>query len=146
MENNRLRDELNRYKEQNTLKYLQNDDEATRRIESKIQERQQLDEQHERDRLEREQQLSIARAAKKHYKPPAEPIIARPPTPSDDTSNSTSSELQHSIAYDEPTSRPAYDRSTKPQSRNVETTAPRVRDFSPVLGHNVVSGCTDGYK
>lgn len=142
MENNRLRDELNRYKEQNTLKYLQNDDEATRRIESKIQERQQLDEQHERGRLEREQQLSIARAAKKHYKPPAEPIIARPPTPSDDTSNSTSSELQHSIAYDEPTSRPAYDRSTKPQSRNVETTAPRVRDFSPVLGHNVGRGLT----
>lgn len=128
------------------MQHLQNDDETTKRIESKIQERQQLDEQHERDRLEREHQLSIARAAKKHYKPPAEPNAARPLTPTGDALNNALNELQQTIASEDTTLRPAYDRSTKPQSRNVETTAPRVRDFSPVIGHNVVSGCTDGYK
>ncbi|XP_030572237.1 ubiquitin carboxyl-terminal hydrolase 8 isoform X1 [Drosophila novamexicana] len=142
MENNRLRDELNRYKEQTPQNHLQNDTETTKRIESKIQERQELDKQHERDRLERERQLAIAREAKRHYKPPAEPTSTRPDTPTDDSPPNSNSELQHTVTYDEAPPRPVYDRSTKPQSRDVETTAPRVRDFSPVVGHNVGRGLT----
>lgn len=140
-----MRDELNRYKEQRPL---QNDAETTRQIETKIQERQARDEQHELDRLERQRQreLVIAREAKRNYKPPSvEPTSLSTPTESDvESTPSSTSGSEQTIPFDEAAlnTRPVYDRSTKPQSRPpVETPAPRVRDFSPVVGQNVVRLC-----
>ncbi|EDV93611.1 GH18183 [Drosophila grimshawi] len=145
MENDRLRDELDRYKDQQPQQQLQNDAETTRRIEFNIKERQLLDDQHERDRLERENQLAVAREAKRHYKPSAETK-----TTSEDSPESPINDLQqqqqqqHIMPNDEAkgVTRPVYDRSTKPLDRDVETTATRVRDFSPVVGQNVGRGLT----
>jgi len=112
-----------------------------------IQERQKLDEQHERERLERERQLAIAREAKRHYKPPTEPAAAPTVTASDESPPSPIDEIQQSIPYPDQTainSRPLYDRTTKPRNERVTaeeaTVRQRVRDFSPVIGQNVVSG------
>lgn len=127
---------------------MQNDAETTRQIETKIQERQARDEQHELDRLERQRQreLVIAREAKRNYKPPSVESTS-PATPTDNDVESTPcpiNGIEHTIPFDEPAlnTRPVYDRSTKPQSKPpMETPAPRVRDFSPVVGQNVVSLC-----
>ncbi|KAL7730631.1 hypothetical protein ACLKA6_003409 [Drosophila palustris] len=144
IENNRLRDKLNRYKEQQPQEKLQYDDETTKHIESKIEERQRLDELHERERLERERQLAIAREAKRHYKPPPTEPAAKtsegsPPSPMNG--------ILKSVPFDQAAinTSPLYDRSTKPRNERpiaTETATTRVRDFSPVVGQNVRRGLT----
>ncbi|XP_017057189.1 ubiquitin carboxyl-terminal hydrolase 8 isoform X1 [Drosophila ficusphila] len=151
VENNRLREELSRIQEQQhvTQQLSPKDVEATRNIESKIRERQRLDEQHEQERQERERLLAIARESKKHYKSPQSPS---PPSSGKnledlgDLSDSTES-LLNLMTEDPPlvqakVERPTFDRAMKPQPRTVERTSQRVRDFSPVVGHNVGRGLT----
>jgi len=149
VENNRLREELSRIQELHnvTQQLSQKEVEATRNIESKIRERQRLDEQHELERQERERLLAIARETKKHYK---SPTPSGPPSPGRNledvhvVSDSLESLLQLTGDPD-PTIAPnkaeipTFDRAMKPQPRNVERTSQRVRDFSPVIGQNVVS-------
>ncbi|KAM8705468.1 hypothetical protein ACLKA7_009856 [Drosophila subpalustris] len=144
IENNRLRDKLNRYKEQQPQEKLQYDDDTTKHIESKIEERQRLDELHERERLERERQLAIAREAKRHYKPPpTEPAAKTSEGPSPSPMNG----ILKSVPFDQAAinTSPLYDRSTKPRNERpiaTETATTRVRDFSPVVGQNVRRGLT----
>ncbi|XP_060647258.1 ubiquitin carboxyl-terminal hydrolase 8 isoform X1 [Drosophila nasuta] len=142
LENYRIRDRIMKLKEDEVL---QDDNETTRQIEIKIAERQRLDEKHERDRLERERLLAIARETKPHYKPAVEPTIA----PNDKSPPlSPIDEMQHRILNDQSiiNSRPVYDRATKPRNESraavTETEASRIRDFSPVIGHNVGFGLT----
>lgn len=119
--------------------------ETTRNVESKIQERQRLDEQHELERLERERQLAIAREAKKHYKspPPLSPLAVKRPLDSErDISESLDSLLklpEEDLLPLDPIERPTFDRATKPQQNTALPSPARVRDFSPVKGQNVVS-------
>jgi len=104
-----------------------------------------LDEQHEQERQERERLLAIARETKKHYKSPRD---ESPPSPGrnledvQDLSDSLESLLQLNedpqLAPNK-VERPTFDRAMKPQPRSVERTSQRVRDFSPVMGQNVVS-------
>ncbi|XP_016941445.4 ubiquitin carboxyl-terminal hydrolase 8 isoform X1 [Drosophila suzukii] len=150
VENNRLREELSRIQEQQkvTQQLSQKDVEATRNIESKIRERQRLDEQHEQERQERERLLAIARETKKHYKSPRD---ESPPSPGrnledvQDLSDSLESLLQLNedpqLAPNK-VERPTFDRAMKPQPRSVERRSQRVRDFSPVMGQNVGRGLT----
>ncbi|XP_034663563.1 ubiquitin carboxyl-terminal hydrolase 8 isoform X1 [Drosophila subobscura] len=163
IENNRLRDDVERLKTSQTVAPQQvspKEVEATRRIEWEIQQRQRRDEQYERQRLEREQQLTIAREAKKHYKPPSPP----PPPPEDASQNTESLlkpttngdadldlvleeslALQEGLAFEDgQAEKPTFDRTTKPTSRprSVEKTATRARDFSPVEGPNMGKGLT----
>nr|AAM52759.1 SD04548p [Drosophila melanogaster] len=152
VENNRLREELSRIQELHnvTQQLSQKEVEATRNIESKIRERQRLDEQHELERQERERLLAIARETKKHYK---SPTPSGPPSPGRNledvhvVSDSLESLLQLTGDPD-PTIAPnkaeipTFDRAMKPQPRNVERTSQRVRDFSPVIGQNVGRGLT----
>ncbi|XP_033165064.1 ubiquitin carboxyl-terminal hydrolase 8 [Drosophila mauritiana] len=152
VENNRLREELSRIQELHnvTQQLSQKEVEATRNIESKIRERQRLDEQHELERQDRERLLAIARETKKHYK---SPTASGPPSPGRNledvhvVSDSLESLLQLTGDPD-PTiasnkaERPTFDRAMKPQPRNVERTSQRVRDFSPVIGQNVGRGLT----
>ncbi|KAH8359256.1 hypothetical protein KR093_005342 [Drosophila rubida] len=142
-ENIRIRDMVIKYKDE----VAQADDETTRHIESKIAERQMLDERHERDRLERERLLAFAREMKPQYKPPAEPVAPPTITPTEERPPSPIIEIEHTIP-DEQTvinTRPVYDRATKPRIESraaVQTAATRIRDFSPVIGHNVGRGLT----
>ncbi|KAH8294966.1 hypothetical protein KR018_004837 [Drosophila ironensis] len=147
LENHRLRDEVTRYKEQlkTEQKISSKDVEAARSVESKIQERQRLDEQHELERQERERQLAIAREAKRHYKPPPSPAAVKKPL---DEIHNLSENLDslrtpgQEMPPLEPMERPTFDRAMKPLQRQVEKTAARVRDFSPVVGQNVGRGLT----
>ncbi|XP_034486104.1 ubiquitin carboxyl-terminal hydrolase 8 isoform X2 [Drosophila innubila] len=141
IENCRLRDKLKRYKEEQPPQELQNYDETTKQIESKIEERLKLDERHELERLERERQLAIARSAKRHYKPPTEPAAPPAARVSDESPTSPFHEIRESVPFEqEPiNSRPLYDRATKPRNERttaVETATPRIRDFSPIIGQN----------
>ncbi|KAH8336607.1 hypothetical protein KR074_012323 [Drosophila pseudoananassae] len=152
LENNRLRDEVTRYKEQlkteTPQKISSKDVEATRNVETKIQERQLLDEQHELERQERERQLAIAREAKKHYKspPPPSPL---PVKRTFDSKHALSESLDSLLKLSEdeippldPVERPTFDRTTKPQRNKALSSPARVRDFSPVKGQNVGRGLT----
>ncbi|XP_037952640.1 ubiquitin carboxyl-terminal hydrolase 8-like [Teleopsis dalmanni] len=123
IENNRLRDELENYKrldrETEKAPAIENEkiEEVTKKIETKIQERQKVDEQHEREKKQRETQLAIARENKRHMKPP--------------------------VLEDEEMSQPKipqFDRSVKPIIPNniIETIhAEKRRDFSPIPGSMV---------
>ncbi|KAH8314999.1 ubiquitin carboxyl-terminal hydrolase 8 isoform X1 [Drosophila kikkawai] len=144
IENNRLRDELDRLKEEQlTAKEV----EATRNIESKIKERQRLDDQHEQERLERERQLAIAREAKKAYKSPT-PATRPPQHDLFDSLGSVPKVSGEDMPPIDPSyessrvERPTFDRAMKPQHRTEERPVQRVRDFSPVAGHNVGRGLT----
>lgn len=148
IENNRLRDELDRLKEEQRMaKQLSAKElEATRNIETKIKERQRLDDQHELERQERERQLAIAREAKKAYKPSTPPIRPFHHDLSDSLGSVLKLPGEEMPPMDPDPSfessrveRPTFDRAMKPQPRSEERPLQRVRDFSPVAGHNVVS-------
>ncbi|KAH8264640.1 hypothetical protein KR038_011263 [Drosophila bunnanda] len=142
IENNRLRDELDRLKEEQRMakELTAKEMEATRNIETKIKERQRLDELHEQERLYRERQLAIAREAKKAYKSPPPPIT---PPQHDLLSGEEVLPIVPDSSYESSqVERPTFDRSMKPQPKSEERPVQRVRDFSPVAGHNVGRGLT----
>ncbi|XP_023033993.1 ubiquitin carboxyl-terminal hydrolase 2 isoform X2 [Drosophila willistoni] len=167
IENNHLREDLNRYKEEQAIKKTtpNGETEATRCIESKILERQRLDEKHAHDRIERERLLAIARETKKLYNPPSimSSTITPPPPPPPPPANDTTiiPSLDHdsivdmqniknglgTLLIEQAAELPRFDRGMKPPSstqivKPVEKSQPLVRDFSPVIGHNVGRGLT----
>ncbi|XP_068154272.1 ubiquitin carboxyl-terminal hydrolase 2 isoform X2 [Drosophila tropicalis] len=162
IENNHLREDLNRYKEEQATKKttLNGETEATRCIESKILERQRLDEKHAHDRIERERLLAIARETKKLYNPPSTMLSTiTPPPPSNDTTliptldHDSIVNMQNikngveTLLIEQASELPRFDRGMKPPSstqivKPAEKSQPLVRDFSPVIGHNVGRGLT----
>ena len=138
IENKRLREELDKYKNQEkTLAASLSPIEAEamqldkQEIEIKFEERQRLDEQRDRDRQFREKQLAIAREYKRQMKP-----VSALPMDSDVSPRSKM---------------PLFDRSNKPQTMSIDMPAgfntalrsqpcwtfDRERDFSPVPGSMV---------
>ncbi|XP_017466689.1 PREDICTED: ubiquitin carboxyl-terminal hydrolase 8 isoform X1 [Rhagoletis zephyria] len=114
-ENDRLLDEIEKYKlikkeEEDELTPNEKADieKTTRQIEDKIQERQRLNEQLEREKQQRDQQLATAMA------------LARAPMDKDDDISKPKI--------------PQFDRSVKPQSSTSTYIIDRQRDFSPVPG------------
>ena len=154
----RLREELEEYKRREKeekanipLQVINDVEKTTKEIEAKIEERQRLDEQLEREKEQRALQLAIARENKRHL---SAKLIEQEKSDAEALAEKLANDFeQDENKYEEENEKyiikpnvPQFDRSIKPQltARNARPQSPTVyalqkqRDFSPIKG-SVVS-------